>query len=46
MSSRKEPDMAEKEQEIEEQEIGIEELETISGGDEGAAPPPVSSDGR
>jgi hypothetical protein len=38
--------MAEKEQEIEEREIDSEELETISGGDEGLAPPPIGGDGR
>jgi hypothetical protein len=38
--------MAEEEQVVQEQEIDLEELEAVSGGDEGPPAPPVSSDGR
>jgi hypothetical protein len=38
--------MAEKEQDIEEREIGSEELETVSGGDDSDPPPPPSGPGR
>jgi bacteriocin-like protein len=38
--------MAEEEQVVEEREINDEELETVSGGDEGPPAPPVSGDGR
>lgn len=41
------PDMAEKEQVVEEREVDQEELESVSGGDdEGPPAPPVASDGR
>jgi hypothetical protein len=38
--------MAEEEQVVEEPEIDLEELEAVSGGDEGSSPPPIISDGR
>lgn len=38
--------MAEEDQVVEEQELDHEELESVSGGDEGPSAPPVASDGR